>query len=94
MLKEVISIKKQGIKRQIVLMTLAVLLTLCICGTVSAEDLSSTGGNGSDVKSTVSDNQTNSTSSSSDTLWNIAAMVGVFVLGFGGMVLLFKMGHF
>jgi len=42
----------------------------------------------------VSDNQTNSTSSSSDTPWNIAVMVGVFVLGFGGMVLLFKMGHF
>ncbi len=39
-------------------MTLAVLLTLCICGTVSAEDLSSTGGNDSDVQSTVSDNQT------------------------------------
>ncbi|MDP2836100.1 MAG: FmdE family protein [Methanobacteriaceae archaeon] len=53
-----ISIKKQGIKRQIVLMTLAVLLTLFICGTVSAEDLSSTGGNGSDVQSTVIDNQT------------------------------------
>lgn len=39
-------------------MALAVLLTLCICGTVSAEDLSSTGGNDSDAQSTVSDNQT------------------------------------
>jgi cobalamin biosynthesis Mg chelatase CobN len=42
----------------------------------------------------VSDNQTNSTSTSSDTPWNIAAMVGVFVIGFGGMVLIFKLGHF
>ena len=42
----------------------------------------------------VYDNQTNSTSTSSDTPWNIAAMVGVFVLGFGGMVLIFKLGHF
>jgi cobalamin biosynthesis Mg chelatase CobN len=42
----------------------------------------------------VSDNQTNSTSTSSDTPWNIAAMGGVFVLGFGGIVLIFKLGHF
>jgi formylmethanofuran dehydrogenase subunit E-like metal-binding protein len=52
---EVISIKKQGIKRHMVLLSFAVLFTLCICGAVSAEDLSTTGGTES---SSQIDNQT------------------------------------
>lgn len=42
----------------------------------------------------VSDNQNNSTSTSSDMPWNIATMVGVFIVGFGGMALILKLGHF
>lgn len=49
--------KKQGIKRHIVLLVFAVLFMLCICGTVAAADnLSTTGGNSSLNKSASGNN--------------------------------------
>ncbi|MBI5679321.1 MAG: hypothetical protein HZC47_00255 [Methanobacterium sp.] len=44
-----ISIKKQKIKGHIALIVFAVLFTLCICGTASAEDLSTVGGENKDL---------------------------------------------
>jgi len=75
--------KKQGIKRHIVLIVFAVLFVLCICGTAAADDLSTAGGNdtGSDLnQSVLDDNGTDSGSqSTSDDDQPVDPIIGVKV---------------
>ncbi len=47
--------KKQGIKGPMVLLVFVVLFVLCISGTASADDLSTTGGNGTDLNKQLVD---------------------------------------
>lgn len=47
------------------------------------------------LEEVTSANRTNSTSTNSNSIpWSIATLIGVFAVGFGGIALIFKIGHF
>ena len=75
-----ISIKNRVIKRHIVLLVFAVLFTLCICGAASAEDLSTMGGNDTNLSiSTDSETDLGLQSTSKDSQQPVDPIIGVKV---------------